>query len=121
MGGGRFTGTGSASTRAERCRPAALRSADAGSSARPESRRSADTALRESLAGLTNPHPFKRCAELAASGPVAAARHTLRSPARRIQHLPKKSDVGAVNDAGSEDEPVPGGGEDGGEAGSRRR
>ncbi|MFD7620643.1 hypothetical protein [Streptomyces sp. NPDC059802] len=70
---------------------------------------------------MTNPLLFKRCAGLEAFGPVAAARHTLRPPARRIQHLPEENDAGAVNDAGGEDEVVPGGGEDGDEAGSRRR
>ncbi|MCX5097263.1 transposase [Streptomyces sp. NBC_00365] len=51
---------------------------------------SADATLRESLAGLTNPLLFKRCAELEALdtlGPAAAAHHTLRLLARRIQHL----------------------------------
>ncbi|MGP4089992.1 IS110 family transposase [Streptomyces sp. KR55] len=51
---------------------------------------SADVTLRESLAGLTNPLLFKRCAELEtpdASGPASAARVTLRLLARRIQHL----------------------------------
>ena len=51
---------------------------------------SADPVLRESLAGLSNPHLFKRCAELddrEATGPVAAVRHTLKLLARRIEHL----------------------------------
>nr|WP_286259731.1 IS110 family transposase [Streptomyces graminofaciens] len=51
---------------------------------------SADAALRESMAGLSNPHLFKRCAELddlGSSGPARAARHILRLLARRIQHL----------------------------------
>ncbi|MCC2281015.1 transposase, partial [Streptomyces sp. ET3-23] len=48
---------------------------------------SADAALRESLAGLSNPHLFKRCAELEdaeAAGPAATARHVLKMLARRI-------------------------------------
>ncbi|MFZ3494803.1 IS110 family transposase [Streptomyces sp. 5.8] len=56
---------------------------------------SADTTLRESLAGLSNPHLFKRCAELDAqhaSGPAGAARHTLRLLARRIRHLTEEID-----------------------------
>lgn len=51
---------------------------------------SADPALRESLTGLSNPKLIRRCSELEAvegGGPAAAARHTLRLPARRIQHL----------------------------------
>jgi transposase len=51
---------------------------------------SADAALRESLAGLTNPRLLKRCAKLEdveATGPAEAAHHTLRLLARRIQHL----------------------------------
>lgn len=51
---------------------------------------SADPALRESLTGLSNPKLIRRCSELeAADGadPAAAARHTLRLLARRIQHL----------------------------------
>ncbi|WP_331728490.1 transposase [Streptomyces sp. NBC_01176] len=50
----------------------------------------ADAELRESLAGLSNPKLFQRCALLAeseVSGPAGAARHTLRLLARRIQHL----------------------------------
>lgn len=56
---------------------------------------SADSALRESLAGLSNPHLFKQCADLDpqnASGPVGAARHTLRLLARRIRHLTEEID-----------------------------
>ncbi|WP_370088340.1 IS110 family transposase [Streptacidiphilus sp. MAP12-16] len=56
---------------------------------------SADAALRESLAGLTNPRLFKRCADLDdlyTSGPAGAARHTLRLLARRIQHLTEEID-----------------------------
>ena len=57
---------------------------------------SADPALRESLAGLTNPHLFKRCAELrrpgTPAGQPAAARHTLRLLARRIQYLTEEID-----------------------------
>lgn len=52
---------------------------------------SADTALRESMTGLSNPKLIRRCSELsAASGtttPEAAARHTLRLLAKRILHL----------------------------------
>ncbi|MFE7333123.1 transposase [Streptomyces sp. NPDC057565] len=56
---------------------------------------SADATLRESMAGLSNPHLFKQCAELnnlAISGPAGAARHTLRLLARRIQHLTEEID-----------------------------
>ncbi|MEV4429593.1 hypothetical protein ACN9M0_37835 [Streptomyces sp. R-07] len=56
---------------------------------------SADSALRESLAGLSNPHLFKRCADLDpqhARGPAGAARYTLRLLARRIQHLAEEID-----------------------------
>ncbi|MEY9988168.1 transposase [Streptomyces sp. V4I8] len=56
---------------------------------------SADPALRELLAGLNNPHLVKQCAELddqTATGPAAAARHTLRLLARRIQHLTEEID-----------------------------
>ncbi|MER6409301.1 transposase [Streptomyces viridosporus] len=55
----------------------------------------ADSALCEALAGLTSPHLIKRCAALEAldaTGPAAAARHTLRLPARRIQHLTEEID-----------------------------
>lgn len=51
---------------------------------------SADAALRESLAGLSNPHLFRRCAELNDSqedGPADTARHVLKLLADRIQHL----------------------------------
>jgi transposase len=51
---------------------------------------SANAALRESLAGLSNPHLFKRCAELDDSqgdGPAGTARHVLKLLACRIQHL----------------------------------
>ncbi|KUJ66773.1 transposase [Streptomyces albus subsp. albus] len=51
---------------------------------------SADAALRESLAGLSNPRLFKQCAELddtEAAGPAGTARHVLKLLARRIQHL----------------------------------
>jgi transposase len=59
---------------------------------------SADSALREALAGLTNPRLVKRCAELEldvvrATEPADAARHTIRLLARRIQHL-----TGEIND-----------------------
>lgn len=56
---------------------------------------SADTTLRESLAGLSNPRLFKRCAELDAqhaTGPAGAARHTLKLLARRIHHLTEEID-----------------------------
>ncbi|WP_406190767.1 transposase [Streptomyces sp. NBC_01017] len=56
---------------------------------------SADPALREAPAGLTNPHLVKRCAELddlTTTGPAAAARHTLKLLARRIQHLAEEID-----------------------------
>ncbi|SFT21000.1 Transposase [Streptomyces sp. ok210] len=55
----------------------------------------ADSALRESLAGLSNPQLFKRCANLdtqPTSGPAGAARHTLRLLARRIRHLTEEID-----------------------------
>lgn len=51
---------------------------------------SADPLLREALAGLSNPKLIRRCLELESTdviAPAAAARHTLRLPARRIQHL----------------------------------
>ncbi|GAA3785964.1 hypothetical protein GCM10022206_27410 [Streptomyces chiangmaiensis] len=51
---------------------------------------SADPALRESLAGLSNPKLIRRCSELEPAdgiAPATAARHTLRLLARRIQHL----------------------------------
>ncbi|MGW4981944.1 IS110 family transposase [Streptomyces mirabilis] len=51
---------------------------------------SADPALRESLTGVSNPKLIRRCSELEVedgTGPAAAARHTLRLLARRIQHL----------------------------------
>lgn len=51
---------------------------------------SADPALRESLTGLSNPKLIRRCSELEAvdgTSPAAAARHTLRLLARRVQHL----------------------------------
>ncbi|MFJ5221182.1 IS110 family transposase [Streptomyces sp. NPDC088354] len=50
----------------------------------------ADAALRESLAGLSNPRLIRRCSELSPGedpGPAGAARHTLRLLARRILHL----------------------------------
>ncbi|MDO0938984.1 IS110 family transposase [Streptomyces sp. DG2A-72] len=50
----------------------------------------ADPALRESLAGLSNPKLIRCCSELShgeGSSPEAAARHTLRLLARRILHL----------------------------------
>ncbi|MFF3054889.1 IS110 family transposase [Streptomyces sp. NPDC057909] len=56
---------------------------------------STDAALRESPAGLSNPHLFRRCAELEpqrSSGPAGAARHTLRLLARRIRHLSEEID-----------------------------
>ncbi|MEV4252760.1 IS110 family transposase [Spirillospora sp. NPDC049652] len=55
----------------------------------------ADPALRESLAGLSNPHLIKRCALLddrTGHGPARAARHTLKLLARRIQHLTDEID-----------------------------
>lgn len=51
---------------------------------------SADAALRESLAGVSNPHLIKQCAELddtETAGPAGTARHVLKLLARRIQHL----------------------------------
>ncbi|MCX5322374.1 IS110 family transposase [Streptomyces sp. NBC_00120] len=51
---------------------------------------SADPLLREALAGLSNPKLIRRCLELEGTdvfAPAAAARHTLRLLARRIQHL----------------------------------
>ncbi|WP_244952614.1 IS110 family transposase, partial [Streptomyces ipomoeae] len=51
---------------------------------------SADAALRESPAGLSNPHLFKQCAELddpREKGPADTARHVLKLLADRIQHL----------------------------------
>nr|WP_232789696.1 transposase [Streptomyces jeddahensis] len=51
---------------------------------------SADPALRESLAGLSNPKLIQRCSELEpadGTAPATAARHTLRLLARRIKHL----------------------------------
>lgn len=56
---------------------------------------SADTALRESLAGLTNPRLFKRCAELDDSledGPTGTARHVLKLLAGRILDLTREID-----------------------------
>ncbi|MEU1203416.1 IS110 family transposase [Streptomyces sp. NPDC005813] len=56
---------------------------------------SADSALRESLARLSNPHLIKQCADLDtqhARGPAGAARHTLRLLARRIRHLTEEID-----------------------------
>ncbi|MGW3174461.1 IS110 family transposase [Streptomyces sp. NPDC001153] len=56
---------------------------------------SADAILRESLAGLSNPRLFKRCAELGgseAAGPAGTARHVLKLLARRIQHLTEEID-----------------------------
>ncbi|MFC9636566.1 IS110 family transposase [Streptomyces mirabilis] len=50
----------------------------------------ADPALRESLAGLSNPKLIRRCSQLRptqGSGPKAASHHTLRLLARRILHL----------------------------------
>ncbi|MFF7756098.1 transposase [Streptomyces sp. NPDC007971] len=50
----------------------------------------ADPALREALSGLSNPKLIRKCSELEAAddtAPAAAARHTLRLLARRIQHL----------------------------------
>ncbi|MFD9822603.1 IS110 family RNA-guided transposase [Streptomyces violascens] len=58
----------------------------------------ADAALRESLAGLSNPHLFKRCAELDDShdaGPAGTARHVLKLLAGRIRHLTQE-----INDLG---------------------
>lgn len=56
---------------------------------------SADVDLRESLAGLSNPRLFRRCAELdilQVTGPAGAAHHVLRLLARRIQHLTAEID-----------------------------
>lgn len=56
---------------------------------------SANTALRESLAGLSNPRLFKQCADLddlGATGPAGVARHTLMLLARRIRHLTEEID-----------------------------
>ncbi|MFE5402895.1 IS110 family transposase [Streptomyces sp. NPDC056580] len=50
----------------------------------------AEPALRESLAGLSNPKLIHRCSQLrpaSGTGPQAASRHTLRLLARRILHL----------------------------------
>lgn len=50
----------------------------------------ADPALREALTGLSNPKLIRTCSALepaADTAPAAAARHTLRLLARRIQHL----------------------------------
>lgn len=50
----------------------------------------AEPALRESLAGLSNPKLIRRCSQLSpapGTGPQAASRHTLRLLARRILHL----------------------------------
>ncbi|MCW1100136.1 transposase [Streptomyces sp. RS2] len=55
---------------------------------------SADVDLRESLAGLSNPRLFRRCAELdilQVPGPAGAARHVLRLLAR-LQHLTAEID-----------------------------
>jgi transposase len=55
----------------------------------------ADTRLRESLTGLTNTHLIRRCARLTdarRTGPEAAARHTLRLLARRIQNPSEEID-----------------------------
>ncbi|WP_394253157.1 IS110 family RNA-guided transposase [Arthrobacter pityocampae] len=55
----------------------------------------ADSRLRESLAGLSNPHLIRSCARLSDArhtGPDGAARHTLRLLARRIQHLSEEID-----------------------------
>lgn len=56
---------------------------------------SADASLRETLAGLSNLHLFRRCAELDDSqedGPAGTARHVLKLLARRIQHLTREID-----------------------------
>ncbi|MFF0164184.1 IS110 family transposase [Streptomyces sp. NPDC005263] len=56
---------------------------------------SADAALRESLAGLSNPRLFKRCAELGdteVASPAGTARHVLKLLAHRIQHLTEEID-----------------------------
>ncbi|MDL4817237.1 IS110 family transposase [Actinomadura opuntiae] len=56
---------------------------------------SADPALRESLAGLSNPQLIKHCAQLDdlnGDGPARAARHTLKLLARRSQHLTAEID-----------------------------
>ncbi|ADI03153.1 IS110 family transposase [Streptomyces bingchenggensis BCW-1] len=50
----------------------------------------ADPTLREALSGPSNPKLIRKYSELEAAAdtsPAAAARHTLRLPARRIQHL----------------------------------
>jgi len=55
----------------------------------------ADGALRESLAGLSNTQLIRRCARLTETkhpGPAGAARHTLRLLARRIQNLSTEID-----------------------------
>ncbi|WP_265566372.1 IS110 family transposase [Streptomyces hygroscopicus] len=55
---------------------------------------SADTALRESLAGLSNPHLFKRCAELDDSqecGPAGTARHVLKLLAGQFRTTPSRN------------------------------
>ncbi|WP_243762180.1 hypothetical protein [Streptomyces sp. Tu 3180] len=61
--------------------------AEAGGEAPPEAGAAvvcADSALREALAGLTNPHLIKRCAALEAldaTGPATAARPCVCRPA----------------------------------------
>ncbi|MFJ9151870.1 IS110 family transposase [Streptomyces sp. NPDC102270] len=50
----------------------------------------AEPALRESLAGLSNPKLIRRCSQLRpapGTGPQAASRHTLQLLAKRILHL----------------------------------
>ncbi|WP_274565231.1 IS110 family transposase [Streptomyces spiramyceticus] len=50
----------------------------------------ADPALREALTGLSNSKLIRKCSELDATDgttPAAAARHTLRLLAKRVQHL----------------------------------
>ncbi|MEW2581616.1 hypothetical protein [Streptomyces syringium] len=56
---------------------------------------SADSTLRESLAGLSNSPLFKRCASLDPQhegGPAGAARYTLKLLACRIRHLTEEID-----------------------------
>lgn len=71
----------------------------------------ADGPLRESLAGLTNPHLIRRCARLTDAkhtGPAGATRHTLRLLAKRIQHLSEEIDDLNKRIADAVDESAPG-------------
>jgi transposase len=71
----------------------------------------ADEVLRESFAGLSNPHLVKRCARLTDAkhtGPAGATRHTLRLLARRIQHLSEEIEDLNQRIAAAVDEAAPG-------------